>query len=109
MKKPEFINRIAAKYPVLRNRYIVAVSVFLVWVMFLDQNSLISQYQQNKELMKLKKEKRYYQVEIKKTKAQLDELFTDLHSLEKFARERYLMKKENEELWIFSDSLVQKP
>ncbi len=109
MKKPQFISRITEKYPVLRNRYVIAVSVFLVWVMFLDENSLVIQYQQNKELMKLKKEKRYYQMEIKKTKAQLDELFTDLHSLEKFARERYLMKKESEELWIFSDSLVNNP
>jgi len=76
--------------------------------MFFDRNSLISQYQERQGLYDLKKEKRYYQTEIKKTKEDLKDLFSDSKSLEKFAREHYFMKKANEEVWLVTDS-TQKP
>lgn len=104
MKKPEFINALLRKYPLLANRYFLAFITFLIWVVFIDASSLISQFSGNRELFELKREKRYYQQEIKKTKAELNELFSDEHSLEKFAREHYFMKKDSEDVWIVMDT-----
>ena len=104
MKKPEFINVILRKYPLLANRYFLASIVFLIWVVFIDASSLISQYSGNRKLFELKREKRYYQQEIRKTKAELHDLFSDEHSLEKFAREHYFMKKDNEDVWVVTDT-----
>ncbi len=104
MKKPEFIKLFVERYPIWGNRYFLAIFIFLTWVMFFDQNSLISQYQERQGLYDLKKEKRYYQTEIKKTKEDLNDLFYDTKSLEKFAREHYFMKKADEEVWLVTDS-----
>lgn len=106
MKKPEFLNELLQKYPILSNRYFLAFVVFLSWVVFIDTSSLVSQYSGNRKLFELKREKRYYQQEIRKTKAELNELFSDDHSLEKFAREHYFMKKDSEDVWVFMDTLA---
>jgi cell division protein FtsB len=81
--------------------------VFLIWVTFIDKNNLISQYQDRQVLYELDKEKRYYQIEIQTTQDKLNELKTDNRSIEKFAREKYLMKKENEEIWLVVDKSVK--
>jgi len=104
MKKPEFIHVLLRKYPLLANRYFMAFAAFLVWVVFIDTSSLISQYSGNRKLFELKREKRYYQQEIRKTKAELSDLFSDEQSLEKFAREHYFMKKDSEDVWIVMDT-----
>jgi len=72
---------------------------FLVWILFFDKYSLINQYEDRKVLFGLKKEKQYYQDEIKNTSNDLKDLKND-KTLERFAREKYLMKKENEEIWL---------
>jgi cell division protein FtsB len=77
---------------------------------FIDASSLVSQYSGNRKLFELKREKRYYQQEIRKTKSELSDLFSDEHSLEKFAREHYFMKKDSEDVWIVMDtSAVSSP
>ena len=81
--------------------------IFLIWVTFIDKNNLISQYQDRQVLYGLDKEKRYYQSEIQTTQDKLNELKTDNKSIEKFAREKYLMKKENEEIWLVVDKSVK--
>lgn len=106
MKKPEFLNAILRKYPLLANRYFLAFAIFMVWVVFIDASSLISQYSGNRKLFELKKEKRYYQQEIRKTKAELHDLFSDEQSLEKFAREHYFMKKDSEDVWVVMDTTI---
>ncbi len=60
--------------------------------------------QATKSYLKLKREKRYYQKEIRKTKAELQDLFSDEQSIEKFAREHYFMKKDSEDVWILTDT-----
>ncbi len=92
------------KYPIWSNRYFLSFFVFLLWVIFIDASSLVSQYTDNQKLFELKREKRYYQREIRKTKAELKELFADEQSLEKFAREHYYMKKDNEDIWLVQDT-----
>ena len=95
------------KYPLIKNKYFLVLLIFLIWVTFIDKNNLISQYQDRQVLYGLDKEKRYYQSEIQTTQGKLNELKTDSRSIEKFAREKYLMKKENEEIWLVVDKSVK--
>ena len=86
----------------LRNRYAVTLLFFLLWVLFIDQNNIITQYEYRKQLNELEREKIYYSKEIEKTSKELEELSTNPKSLEKFAREKYFMKKDNEEVFAFT-------
>lgn len=74
--------------------------VFLVWIFFFDQNKIITQFQYHQELEKLEDEKAFYQSELVKIQADLEELQSNPKSLEKFAREKYLMKKDDEEIFV---------
>jgi cell division protein FtsB len=84
----------------LRNKYLIAGIAFIVWMLFFDRNDLMSQYEYRKQLNKLKDEKEFYTREIDKTVTDLNELTTNRSRLEKFAREKYLMKKENEDIFV---------
>lgn len=77
------------------------MAVFIVWLAFFDQNNFLVQYDFKKELKSLKQDREFYIEEIKKTKAELEDLTTNPVTLEKFAREKYLMKKDNEEIFVF--------
>jgi len=84
----------------LKNRYTLTGLVFLVWITFFDQNKLITQFQYRSQLNKLEEEKKFYQGEIEIIQADLKELQTNPNTLEKFAREKYLMKKDDEVLFV---------
>lgn len=86
--------------PVLRNKYILTVVIFLVWLILFDSNNLISRYRELRELRTLRKEKEYYIDRIETDRRKLNELKTDDQNLEKFAREQYKMKKPDEDLYI---------
>ena len=83
-----------------RNKYFVVSLAFVVWMVFFDRNDLFSQYQYHEQLSKLKQERDFYQKETAKVNQDLDELTTDREKLEKFAREKYLMKKDNEDVFV---------
>ena len=97
MIKFRFIEKIP---PFLRNRYILTIIIFFVWLLLLDSNNLISRYKEMRNLRKLKSEKEYYVQRIEEDKRKLHELKTDNRNLEKFAREQYRMKKPEEDLYI---------
>lgn len=84
----------------LKNRYVVASLAFAVWVAFFDQHDLISQLSMRAELYQLEQDKEYYQREIIETREDLQELLSDNDKLEKFAREKYYMKRPNEEIFV---------
>ena len=86
--------------PFLRNKYILTVIIFVVWVTLLDSNNLIARYKEMSELRKLKIDQEYYMKRIEEDKRKLHELKTDNKNLEKFAREQYRMKKPDEDLYI---------
>ncbi len=86
---------------ILRNKYFLTLLIFSIWLLIFDQNNWLAQWQYKSELNKLTKEKEYYKAQIAKTKKELEELTTNPKSLEKFAREKYLMKKENEDIFLF--------
>jgi len=83
-----------------RNKYFIAILVFFVWVLLFDRNNLIDKFTTLKQLEQLKKEKQYYLEKIEYNKARIEELKTNKENLEKFAREQYLMKKEDEDVFI---------
>lgn len=84
----------------LRNKYFVLALAFIAWMLFFDKNDLFSQYQYRKQLSKLQQERDFYQKETARVAKDLDELNSDHAKLEKFAREKYLMKKDNEDVFV---------
>ena len=92
-----FIEKIPA---VFRNKYVLTIIIFVLWVLLLDSNNLIARYKEMKELHKLETDKEYYIKRIDDDKRKLHELKTDNQNLEKFAREQYRMKKPDEDLYI---------
>jgi len=92
-----FIEKIP---PQLRNKYVITLIIFALWILLLDSNNLISRYGEIKNLKKLRTEKEYLTNKIEEDQKKLRELKTDERSLEKFAREQYRMKKQGEDLYI---------
>lgn len=89
--------------PVFRNFYFVAGLCFLVWLTFLDSNDLISRFKMGTKLRSLQSEKEYYQEKISEVEKDRAELTTNKELLEKFAREKYLMKKETEDIFVIEE------
>jgi cell division protein FtsB len=87
------------KYKFITNRYFIAFVVFLLWVVFIDDNSLLYLRGLNKDIDKLEQKKAFYQKEIKHLKQDLKDLNDD-DKLQKYAREELLMKKEGEDIYI---------
>ena len=86
----------------LKNRYAYTIIAFTVWVLFIDQNNILTQYSYHSQLHVLEREKEYFEAAIKKTSKELYDLTENPATLEKFARENYFMKKNNEEVFIFT-------
>ncbi|HRH70045.1 MAG TPA: septum formation initiator family protein [Flavobacteriales bacterium] len=84
----------------LRNRYGIAVLGLLAWITLFDKNDAWTTFKNRRELARMEEQKEFYAVEIARTKEQLHELSSDKELLEKFARERYLMKRPNEDIFV---------
>lgn len=89
--------------PVFRNFYSLMGIAFLVWMIFLDSNDLINRYRLSAKLRSLEGEKRYYAEKIKEVEKDRAELMGTTELLEKFAREKYLMKRETEDIYIIDE------
>lgn len=87
-------------FKVVSNRYFIATAFFLFWLAFFDNNSLIVQHSLSSQLKGMEKEMDFYETEIEKYEQTIRELNGDAASLEKFAREKYLMKKDNEDIFV---------
>src|ERR1700744_4816889 len=83
-----------------KNKFFWVTAAFLVWMLFFDKNDLLSQYESRQQLNKLKEEKAFYTNETAKVNKDLDELTSNPEQLEKFAREKYLMKRSNEDVYV---------
>ena len=84
----------------LRNKYFLSVAAFVVWMLFFDKNDILAQYEFKSEVSKLQEEKGFYTTEIETVKKDLNELNSNLNTAEKFAREKYFMKKDNEDVFV---------
>jgi hypothetical protein len=85
---------------IIKNKYVIITTVFVVWIIAFDKNNLLSQIELTKKLQKLKEDKSYYQKDIQEDSIETHELLTNPENLEKFARERYLMKRDSEDIFL---------
>lgn len=83
-----------------KNKYYISLAAFLVWMLLFDRNDIFSQYQHRSKLNTLRQNREYYIKDIIKINNDIKELTTDQNDLEKFAREKYLMKKDNEDVYV---------
>jgi len=91
----------------LSNRYVIIIVIFLVWMLFFDENSFLNHHELNKEIDKLEKSTDYYEKNIKKDKKDI-EILNNPDSLERFAREEYRMKKKEEDIYIIEFDTLKK-
>jgi cell division protein DivIC len=84
----------------LRNKYVLTSLAFLLWLLLFDQNNLAERRKSNHEYNQLIEEKAYYLQKIEEDRKRINELKTNTENLEKFAREQYLMKKDNEDIFV---------
>ena len=96
-------------FKILTNMYVLVLTVFLIWMVFFDTNSLLIHLELKKEIKKLEKTQDFLKKEIAKDKKTIEKL-SDQEELEKFAREQYYLKKRNEEIYLieYEDSLKVK-
>ncbi len=87
-------------WPWLKNKYVIAIAVFTIWVLFFDQNNMVDRMKMSGEIRQLEADKEYYMEQIEKDSTRLHELTTDKDNLEKYAREQFLMKKKNEDVFV---------
>lgn len=100
-KKNTFLN--SKLFKTLMNRYLIATLSLLVWLSFFDRNDFLTTFSYRKKLHDLREEMAYYEKEIGKNRAYMERLETNPDNLERFAREKYLMKKEDEDIFVILD------
>jgi cell division protein DivIC len=88
----------------LRNKYVIAFSVFIVIMLFLDKNDFFTQLARTRQLKQLEESREYYVARIAEEREELEKLKSNPATLEKYAREKYLMKRDNEDLFLVPDA-----
>lgn len=101
-QKTSSFQKMWLRSSLLRNKYFLTVIGFLVWMLFIDRNDLPTQWKRVKELRTLQQSENAMDKQISDTKQELELLKTNPSTLEKYAREKYMMKKDNEDLYIIS-------
>lgn len=88
----------------LRNKYFVAFGVFAAIMLFFDKNDVFTRSARNRQLKDLQESKQYYVDRIASERKELEQLKSNPGTLEKYAREKYLMKRDNEDLFIIPET-----
>jgi hypothetical protein len=96
--------RLLAKASRIKNKYFLAGTFFIVWMFFFDPKDWGVAFEKNAKLKELQNSELHLVKTIQETKEQLGQLKTNAQTIEKYAREKYLMKKDNEDLFIVSSS-----
>lgn len=86
---------------VLKNKYLLVIVALVFWLLYFDKNDLFTQLEMVERCNKLKTEKEYYIAEIENNIKEIYELKNNKKSLETFAREKYYMKRDNEDVFVF--------
>ena len=88
---------------IIKNKYIMTLLVFIIWLLFFDSNSYLNQRRLNSELAKVESEKEFYLSEIERDKKTSESLKSNTNLLERYAREQFLMKRDNEDIYLIID------
>ena len=96
-----YLKNLYEKIPsYLKNKYVIIITLFIIWIVFFDNYNLIRQSKIKKEIKQIEANKNFYSKEIKKDSTEYHELLNSDEKKEKFAREKFLMRKENEDVYI---------
>src|SRR5690606_15231963 len=90
------------------NKYLISGIVFIVWMLFFDQNSYMIHRELDKQIGELKHDRKSYSEKLEKEKARIEEMKSDSSEIERVARERHYLKKEDEDIFIIEEKKVKK-
>lgn len=100
---------IAARYlKYFKNKYVLTFLGFVVWLSFFDRNDFLTTWTYHEKLVSLQTEKKYYDEQIVRYTEDLNNLLTNHATMEKYAREKYYMKKDNEEVFLIIKQKAEK-
>ena len=88
---------------IILNKYVVTLVGFFIFLIFFDNHNLISRWETSRKINSMEKEIKFYQSEIDKNKAKMNEMQTSDESLERYAREQYHLKKDREDVFIIKE------
>ncbi len=91
----------------LKNSYVIIIIIFVIWMIFFDSNSILVHNELNNDINDLNNQKEYYKNEIERDNIELNQIKTD-SGLEKYAREKLFMKRDNEEIFIIEYDTISK-
>ncbi len=87
-----------------KNKFLLTATAFLVWMLFFDRNDVFTQAERKKELRGLQESKQYFTEEIARERKVSEELKSNPATIEKYAREKYLMKRDNEDIFLIEEA-----
>lgn len=88
----------------LKSKYFLCTAGFIVWMLFFDPRDVYTQLERTRELKTLQASKKHYQRQLAAEQYELEQLKSNPSTLEKYAREKYLMKRENEDLFVVPEN-----
>jgi cell division protein DivIC len=91
----------------IKNKFFIASAFFAAIMLFLDKNDLFTRMDRDRQLRELLQSKQYYTNQIAAEQAELDNMKTNPAILEKYAREKYLMKRDNEDLFVIQEKPIE--
>lgn len=83
-----------------RNKYVVAASLFLLWIVFFDENNMVQHHRNKQRLKALKEQRTFYREKIEADNLKMEELRSGAKNLEKYAREQFYMSRPDEDLFL---------
>ena len=86
--------------PILRNKYFLVFTAFVIWILFFDRNDVFVQFERRRELRQIEDSKAYFTRKIEEDRKISKDLQFNAAAIEKYAREKYLMKRDNEDLFL---------
>ncbi len=89
---------------IIKRKFLFTTLFFVFWILLFDQNSILSRMRDLSKLYKLENEKQFYLNKISDDSTKLYELKTNNDNLIKYAREQYLMKEANEDVFLIKES-----
>ncbi len=95
-------------YSFFLNRYFIVSAAFAIWMIFLDQNSVLVHIQRYKEIKALEEDEQYYQEKLTEESDRLNDLKNNPAELERIAREKHFLKRKNEDIFIIQEERIVK-
>ncbi len=103
-----FLKKGLGKIPAwIKNKYFITLGVFIIIMLFVDKNDVFTQAARKNQLKEIRESKEYYTTLISTELKELEELKSNPATLEKYAREKYLMKRDNEDLYLIPEKTIK--